>query len=141
MGARGHGTAIAACQRNAKSTCRGFSRVYLSFKRLAFLFLAVFAVLVACIIVFHIYWKEPGERCEAQGGWYDIEARVCATPIYIPDITGRQPGESREDASRRNAAELVELERQVAAQRAARDAAVRAQQEQMREARNAPAND
>lgn len=108
--------------------------MYLSFKRLAFLFLAIFAVLIAGVVVFEMLWKAPGERCEAHGGWYDIETRTCATPIYIPDITGRRAGESREAASRREAAELVEIERQVAAQRAAQAAAVRAEQEQLREA-------
>lgn len=108
--------------------------MYLSFKRLALLFLAIFGVLMIGVMVFHVYWKEPGERCEEQGGWYDIETRVCATPIFIPDITGRRPGESREDASRRGAAELVELERQVTAQRAARDAAIRQEQARVRQA-------
>src|SRR5690606_39212336 len=107
IGGAGHGTAAAACQRNAKSTSRGFSRVYLSFKRLSFIFLAIFAVLMIGVLVFERFWVAPGDRCEAEGGWYDRESRTCAQPIYIPDITGRQPGESREEASRRNANELV----------------------------------
>lgn len=108
--------------------------MYLSFKRLAFLFLCIFGVLMIGVVVFRVFWTAPGDRCEAHGGWYDIQTRTCATPIYIPDITGREPGESREAASRRQATELVELERRVTAQRAARDAAVRAEQQRVREA-------
>ncbi len=89
-----------------------------STKRIALLFAVVFAICVAGVFAFQHFWVEPGDRCEARGGWWDLSGRTCATPIYIPDITGRQPGESREEASRRNAAELVELERRIAAARA-----------------------
>ncbi|MEH6664607.1 MAG: hypothetical protein V7678_07125 [Brevundimonas sp.] len=108
--------------------------MYLSFKRLAFIFLAIFAVLMVGVLVFERFWVAPGDRCEAAGGWYDRETRTCAQPIYIPDITGRQPGESREAASRRNAAELVQLERRIAAREAARREAVEQERERVREA-------
>ena len=65
-----------------------------------------------------------GERCEARGDWYDIETRTCATPIYVPDITGRPAGVSRAEASNAKNRELIELEAQVAQQRRAVDAAV-----------------
>ena len=70
--------------------------MYLSFKRLSFIFLAIFAVLMVGVLVFERFWVAPGDRCEAGGGWYDRETLTCAQPSYIPDITGRQPGESRE---------------------------------------------
>lgn len=89
-----------------------------STKRIALLFAVVFAICVAGVFTFQHFWVEPGDRCEARGGWWDLSGRTCAMPIYIPDITGRAPGESREAASRRNAAELVELERRIAAARA-----------------------
>jgi hypothetical protein len=108
--------------------------VYLSFKRLAFLFLAIFAVLMVGVFAFERFWVAPGDRCEAEGGWYDIESRTCATPIYIPDITGREPGESRAEASRRQNAELVQLERRIAARDAARRQAIEAEQQRVREA-------
>ncbi|MFN3816288.1 hypothetical protein [Brevundimonas sp.] len=109
--------------------------MYLSFKRLGFLFLIVFAVLLIGVVIFRVFWTAPGDRCEADGGWYDIQTRTCATPIYIPDITGRQPGESREDASRRNANELVQLERQIAAREAARRQAIEQERARIRQAR------
>lgn len=108
--------------------------MYLSFKRLAFLFLAIFAVLAVGVVAFERFWVAPGDRCEAEGGWYDIESRTCATPIYIPDITGREPGESRAEASRRQNAELVQIERRIAAREAARREAVEAERERVREA-------
>lgn len=94
-----------------------------SMKRISLLFFAVFAVLVAAVFAFDRYWVAPGDRCEAEGGWWDMGERICATPIYIPDVTGRRPGESREDASRRNARELVELERRYAERERQREAA------------------
>jgi hypothetical protein len=108
--------------------------VYLSFKRLGFIFLAIFAVLMVGVLAFERFWVAPGDRCEAEGGWYDRETRTCAQPIYIPDITGRQPGESREAASRRNATELVQLERRIAAREAARREAIEQERERVREA-------
>ncbi|MFN5481910.1 MAG: hypothetical protein ACK49G_07165, partial [Brevundimonas sp.] len=63
---------------------------YLSLKRLGILFLGLFALSVTATLVFQSYWVEPGERCEAGGGWWDLESRTCARPIYIPDITGRR---------------------------------------------------
>lgn len=86
-------------------------------KRITLLFGLVFAVAVLGVLGFQRYWVAPGDRCEAGGGWWDMNSRTCAIPIYIPDITGRQPGESRQDASRRDARELVELERRYTAAR------------------------
>ncbi|MFN3536483.1 MAG: hypothetical protein ACK4Y4_03455 [Brevundimonas sp.] len=109
--------------------------MYLSFKRLGFLFLIIFAILLIGVVIFRVFWTAPGDRCEAAGGWYDLERRECAQRIYIPDITGRQPGESREDASRRNATELVQLERQIAAREAARRQAIEQERARIRQAR------
>lgn len=89
-----------------------------SMKRISLLFAAAFAVAVAGVFAFQHFWVEPGDRCEANGGWWDLSGRTCAMPIYIPDITGRAPGESREVASRRQAQELVDLERRITAARA-----------------------
>ncbi|GAD60330.1 hypothetical protein IWC96_02445 [Brevundimonas sp. BAL450] len=108
--------------------------MYLSFKRLGFLFLIIFAVLLIGVVLFRVFWTAPGERCEARGGWYDLETRTCAQRIYVPDITGRQPGESREEASRRNASELVQIERRIAAREAARRDAVEQERARIREA-------
>lgn len=97
---------------------------FLSMKRLSILFFGLFGVLVAGTLVFQSVWIEPGERCKRDGKWYDIESRTCAQPIYIPDITGRPAGVTRAAASAAQNRELVELERQAAAQNQALDAAV-----------------
>ena len=96
---------------------------YLSFRRLGAMFVGVFLILVGAVFVYDRFWTEPGERCEDAGQWYDISTRTCATPLYIPDITGRAPGESRAEASARGAQEIIELENRAAAQ----DAAIREQ--------------
>ncbi|WP_122466917.1 hypothetical protein [Brevundimonas lutea] len=105
----------------------------LSMRRLTLMFAACFAVVLAGIFAFEHFFADPRDRCEAEGGWYDLSGRECAIPIYIPDITGREPGESREAASRRQAQDLVEIERRIAAGEAARDAEAAAQREALKE--------
>lgn len=107
-------------------------RRFLTLPRLTVLFFSVFGVIVAGVLVFHFFWVTPGERCEAKGNWYDIETRTCATPIYIPDITGRPPGVSRAEASKAKGQELVQLERQVAAEKRARQEATDAERARVR---------
>ena len=96
---------------------------FLTIGRLSVLFFSLFAVMIAGIFVFQRYWMEPGERCEAEGKWYDIESRICAQPISIAEITGRPIGVSRAQASAEKNKELVEIEDQLNAQKRARDAA------------------
>ncbi|HMO42000.1 MAG TPA: hypothetical protein PKB04_01465 [Phenylobacterium sp.] len=57
--------------------------------RLKFAFLAVFAISLVAVFGYHAYFVWPGERCEAQGDWWDPDGRVCARPVLISDITGR----------------------------------------------------
>lgn len=97
---------------------------FLSMKRLSLLFLALFGVLAGGAVAFDRFWVEPGERCVREGNWYDIETRICARPIYIPDITGRPAGVTRAEASAEKNRELVALEAEVTRRRAARDAEV-----------------
>lgn len=100
---------------------------FLTLPRLAAIFFSVFAVALAGIFIFQRLWVEPGEQCLKNGGWYDLETRICARPIYIPDITGRAEGETRAQASDRGNKELMELETQAAAYDRARDAATEAE--------------
>ena len=100
---------------------------FLTIRRLSVLFFSIFGLMVAGIFVFQRYWMEPGERCEAQGKWYDIESRICAQPISIAEITGRPIGVSRAEASAEKNKELVEIEDQLNAQKRARDAATEAE--------------
>lgn len=100
---------------------------FLTFRRLGALFLIVFAAATGGVLAFQHFWVSPGERCEAQGKWYDIETRICAQPISIAEITGRPIGVSRAEASAQKNRELVAIERQLAERKAARDADADAQ--------------
>ena len=100
---------------------------FLTIRRLSVLFFSLFAVMVAGIFVFQRYWMEPGERCEAQGKWYDIESRICAQPISIAEITGRPLPGARAEASAEKNKELVEIENRLTAEKRARDAATAAE--------------
>ena len=68
--------------------------------RLKLIFLAVFAILSAGAFVYHIGWVWPGQKCEANGDWWDWRSRTCAKPILISDITGRV---IKDDATRKAA--------------------------------------
>jgi hypothetical protein len=94
----------------------------LTMKRLSVLFLSAFAVLMGGVFAYEALVTAPGDRCEAQGKWWDASSRVCAQPIAIAELTGRPNGVSRKDASMAKLQELVEIERGLAAAKAARDA-------------------
>ena len=94
----------------------------LTMKRLSILFLATFAVLMAGMFAYERLVVAPGDRCEDGGKWWDADARICAQPISIAEITGRpNPGE-RAAASAEKNRELVAIEDSLAAQKQARDA-------------------
>ena len=90
---------------------RQVSRMNTTLNRLKWIFLGLFAAGCAGVWAYHLFWVWPSQRCEAAGRWWDGSTRVCAQPIYIPDITGRQPGETRRAASMREAAEQAARER------------------------------
>ena len=100
---------------------------FLTMGRLSVLFFSLFAVMIAGVFVFQRYWVAPGDRCEAEGKWYDIESRICAQPISIAEITGRPIGQSRAEASAEKNQELVEIENRLTAEKRARDAAIEAE--------------
>jgi len=94
----------------------------LTMKRLSILFLSIFAMLLAGMFAYERLVVAPGDRCEAGGGWWDPEGKVCARPISIAEITGRpNPGE-RAAASDEKNRELVAIEDSLAARQRARDA-------------------
>ena len=94
----------------------------LSMKRLSLLFLATFAVLVGGVFAWQALVVAPGERCEAEGRWWDPETEICAQPISIAGITDRPIGQSRAEASDAKNRELIAIEDRLAAERAARNA-------------------
>lgn len=79
--------------------------------RLKLLFLGLFAIGVVAIWAYQIFWVWPAKTCERQQRWWDPATRVCAIPIFIPDITGRPPGMSRKAWSEKQAARKVMEER------------------------------
>ena len=102
---------------------------FLTIRRLSVLFFGIFGLMLIGVFVFQRYWMEPGERCEAQGKWYDIESRICAQPISIAEITGRPIGVSRAEASAEKNRELVRIEDAIAAERRAAAAETARQRE------------
>lgn len=79
--------------------------------RLKWIFLGVFAVGVIAVWTYHLVWAWPQKRCESEGRWWSGETLTCATPLYLPSITGRPAGVSREEWSKRQAAAQQQRER------------------------------
>jgi hypothetical protein len=52
-------------------------------------FVALFAVLMAGVVVAQTLWWDPARACERKGAWWDNQTRVCATPVQLSTITGR----------------------------------------------------
>jgi hypothetical protein len=104
-----------------------------SMKRLSLLFLVLFALALGGVRLYDHLVMEPAERCVREGGWYDEESRVCARPVYLPDITNRAPGESREEASRRQNQEMVRQEREYVARQQALEEAKRRDADEQRQ--------
>ena len=94
----------------------------LTMKRLSVIFLATFAVLLGGMFAWRALVIAPGDRCEADGGWWDPDATICAYPISIAEVTGRPIGQSRAEASDAKNRELIAIEDRLAAAKAARDA-------------------
>ena len=61
-------------------------------QRVMVAFVAIFALSVVAITIYAIYWQAPEQRCELHGNWWDPADRVCAKPIFLPDITHRPIG-------------------------------------------------
>jgi hypothetical protein len=57
--------------------------------RMKLFFLGVFAIACIAVWAYQLLWAGPAKRCESQGNWWDGQSRVCATPIYLPNLTGR----------------------------------------------------
>lgn len=79
--------------------------------RLKWIFLGVFAFGVVAVWAYHIIWAWPAKKCEGEGRWWEGKTLTCVTPIYLPDITGRPAGVSREEWSKQQAARKLQRER------------------------------
>lgn len=60
-----------------------------TFARLKLIFLGLFAIGTVAVLVYHLFWVWPGQKCEEAGNWWDPYGRTCARPVLISDITGR----------------------------------------------------
>lgn len=58
-------------------------------------YLGIFVAACLAVVAYHYFFIWPKETCEAHGNWWDEQDRVCAVPIPIWTITGRQPGPAR----------------------------------------------
>ena len=61
-------------------------------------YLGVFIAACLAVVAYHYFFIWPKETCEAHGDWWDEQDRVCAVPVPIWTITGRQPGPARPPA-------------------------------------------
>ena len=64
----------------------------LFYNRLMLGFLAAFFVAVAGAFAYQFLYVIPAQKCEATGAWWEPTTRICATPIYLPHLTGRPIG-------------------------------------------------
>jgi len=72
-------------------------------ERLKLIFLGVFAILVAGVIVWTFGWAIPAKKCTDAKKWWDAGERVCAQPVLISDITGRTIQDKQAEAQARAA--------------------------------------
>ncbi|AQR60378.1 hypothetical protein BZG35_00930 [Brevundimonas sp. LM2] len=93
-------------------------------RRITILFVSLFVVLTAGVLLMQRYWIAPEDACIDSGRWWYEEGRECVQPISIAEITGRPIGVSRAEASLEKNRELVEIERRLAVERTARAAAI-----------------
>jgi hypothetical protein len=64
--------------------------------RLKLIALGVFAVVTVGLVAYQFLYVIPAEKCAKEGGWWLAEKRGCYSPIYLPAVTGRKPGEARQ---------------------------------------------
>jgi len=76
--------------------------------RLMLSFFALFVFGAVAVGYYQFAYVIPAKRCEEGGRWWDPQSRTCATPIYIPHITGRPA--NTDEAAAAAAAALPEAE-------------------------------
>jgi hypothetical protein len=60
------------------------------FSRVQLAYLCLFLCASALLFGYAAVEVWPAERCNSEGGWWDPQDRICATPIPIERITGRK---------------------------------------------------
>ena len=107
----------------------------LTFRRLSFIFIGLFVLAIGGVLLLQQFYIAPGERCVAEGKWWDSDSGICAQPISIAEITGRPIGKSREEASAEFNRDLVAIEDRLAAEKRARATETLAERERVNAAR------
>ena len=74
-----------------------------SIERLKRVFLVLFVIASAAVLVWQVFWEQPRQACESGGKWWDPYGRVCAQPVLISDITGRTIADKQAEAAARAA--------------------------------------
>lgn len=110
---------------------------YLSMKRLGILFVSLFAIITTGTLTFQHFWMAGERKCAASGQWYFAEEKRCVTVLYIPRITGRPAGVSRQQASEANIREVVKAEDDATRRQAAAAADAAAQRQTLDKTRPA----
>ena len=54
-------------------------------------YIGLFLIVCAGVFAYEALYIWPMQQCEADGGWWSMKYRLCATPIPIWRITGRVP--------------------------------------------------
>lgn len=72
-------------------------------ERLKLIFLGIFAVANVAMLIWHLGWVWPEEKCTQAHKWWDGSARVCAQPVLISDITGRTLQDKQAEAAAKQA--------------------------------------
>ena len=67
-------------------------------ERIKLIFIGVFALLVATVIVYQVGWAMPRKKCEDAHRWWDSGQRVCAMPVLITTITRRPAADKAAEA-------------------------------------------
>jgi hypothetical protein len=60
--------------------------------KLKWIFVGVFALTVAGLWTYDLFWVRPQRECEAKGRWWAAPYRTCAIPISLTTFTGRPNG-------------------------------------------------
>jgi hypothetical protein len=60
---------------------------------LKYLFLGLLLVGVTGTVGYDLLYGRPKRECEAAKNWWSWKDRHCYTPVYLPTLTHRKPGE------------------------------------------------
>jgi hypothetical protein len=86
------------------------------YNRLMLGFGALFLLGVVVAFGYQFMYVIPAQKCESVGHWWEPSTRTCATPLYLPHITGRPVGtDARAEAARAGLAEAQRKSPQVEA--------------------------